>query len=244
MDRTETVYAEEEIPSEDRDKIRGFLVRWKQPETTTTLIVEATGGWYWFVDFVRPLVDRVKPADTFWTAQSLKGRAAKNDPIDALDLARLEIRGQIEEGYQMPKDLREVRDALRTRMRLVQERTAMKNRIHSALLKNGMLYQGTDLYGTGGRAWLQRQELPEAWRLQIREQLRLIQEYDPSIHELESFARRCETVRNHPHVNFLESIPGIGPILAMTIALGIANVARFKTPEELVCYAGLAPTLH
>lgn len=161
-----------------------------------------------------------------------------------MDLARLEIHGQTEEGYQMPKDLREVRDILRTRMRLVQERTAMKNRIHAVLLKNGMRYQGTDLYGAGGLAWLQRQELPEAWRLQIREQLRLIKKYDLSIHELESFAGRCETVRNHPHVKFLESIPGVGPIWAMTIALEIANVARFKTPEELVCYAGLAPTFH
>lgn len=244
MDRAETVYAEEDIINEDRDKIREFLLRWKQPETTTTLIVEATGGWYWFVDFVGPLVDRVKLADTFWSAQCLKGRAAKNDRIDALDLARLEIRGQVEEGYQMPKNLREVRDVLRTRMRLVQERTAMKNRIHAVLTKNGMRYKGTDLYGVGGLAWLKSQELPEAWRLQVREQLRLIREYDQSIRELETFGRRCETVRNHPYVKFLESIPGVGPIWAMTIALEIAKVERFKTPDELVCYAGLAPTLH
>ena len=67
LDREQTVYAEEEIPNENRDKIREFLLRWKQPETTTTLIVEATGSWYWFVDFVKPLVDRVKLADTFWS---------------------------------------------------------------------------------------------------------------------------------------------------------------------------------
>jgi transposase len=244
IDRTETVYAEETILNEDRDKIREFLLRWKQPETMTTLIVEATGGWYWFSDFVSPLVDRVKLADTFWSAQCLKGRAAKNDRIDAMDLARLEIRGQVEEGYQMPKELREVRDILRTRMRLVQERTAMKNRIHAVLTKNGMPYPRSDLYGPGGLAWLERQELPEAWRLQIREQLRLIEEYEQSVNRFESFARRCATVRNHPHVKLLESIPGVGPIWAMTIGLEIANVARFKTPEELVCYAGLAPTLH
>ena len=66
LDRSQTLYAEEDILNEDRDKIREFLLRWKQPETTTTLIVEATGSWYWFVDLVRPLVDRVKLADTFW----------------------------------------------------------------------------------------------------------------------------------------------------------------------------------
>lgn len=243
MDRTQTVYAEEEILNEDREKIREFLARWKQPETTTTLIVEATAGWYWFVDFVRPLVDRVKLADTFWSAQCLKGRAAKTDRIDARDLAKLEIRGQVEEGHQMPKELREVRDVLRTRMRLVQERSAMKNRIHAVLTKNGIPYPGSDLYGPRGLQWLSRQELPEAWRLQIREQLRLIQEYEQSVQRLESFARRCETVRKHPYVKLLESIPGVGPLWAMTIALEIAHLGRFSTPEELVCYAGLAPTV-
>jgi transposase len=244
LDRSQTVYAEENIRNEDRDKIREFLLRWKQPETTTTLIVEATGGWYWFVDFVAPLVDRVKLADTFWSAQCLKGRAAKNDRIDAQDLAKLEIRGQVEEGYQMPKELREVRDVLRTRMRLVQERTAMKNRIHAVLTKNGIRFKGTDLYGPGGQAWLARQMLPEAWRLQIDEQLRLIEEYDESIRRFESFARRSENVRNHPHVKLLATIPGVGTIWGMTIGMEVADVGRFKTPEELVCYAGLAPTLH
>ena len=244
VDRSQTVYAEEDILNEDRDKIREFLLRWRQPETTTTLIVEATGSWYWFVDFVRPLVDRVKLADTFWSAQCLKGRAAKNDRIDALDLANLEIRGQVEEGYQMPRELREVRDILRTRMRLVQERTAMKNRIRAVLSKNGIRFKGADLCGPGGMKWLAGQALPEAWRLLIDEQLRLIEGYDQSIRRLEAFVRRSEKVRNHPSVKLLESIPGVGPIWAMTIALEIADVGRFKFPEELVCYAGLAPTLH
>jgi transposase len=244
IDRLQTVYAEEDILNEDRDRIRDFLLRWKQPETTITLIVEATGSWYWFVDFVSPLVDRVKLADTFWSAQCLKGRAAKNDRIDALDLAKLEVRGQIEEGYQMPRELREVRDVLRTRMRLVQERTAMKNRIRAVLTKNGIRFKGADLCGPGGSRWLAGQALPGAWRLLIDEQLRLIEGYDQSIQRLETFVRRSDRMKNHPDVKLLESIPGVGAIWAMTMALEIADVRRFKTPEELVCYAGLAPTLH
>jgi transposase len=244
MDRTQTVYAEEEILNEDRDKIRSFLAKWTQVDTTVTLVVEATAGWYWFVDFVEPLVDRVKLADTFWSAQCLKGRAAKNDRIDALDLCRLEIRGQIEEGYRMPRELREVRDVLRSRTRLVQERTALKNRIHSVLTKNGVPYKGSDLYGPGGLAWLERQLLPEPWRLQVREQLGLIGQYDQSIRRLEAFARRNEAARRQPYVRLLQSIPGVGPIWGMTVALEVGDVGRFRFPEELVCYAGLAPTVH
>jgi transposase len=244
MDRSQTVYAEEEILNEDRDKIRAFLLRLKQPETTTTLILEATGGRYLFVDFVEPLVDRVKLADTFWSAQCWKGRAAKNDRIDARDLAGLEIRGQVEEGYRMPKELRGVRDTLRTRMRLVQERTALKNRIHAVLTKNGVPYKGSDLYGPGGQAWLEREVLAEPGRLLIGEQLGLITQYDQSIRRLEKFARQCEMVRQQPYVKLLQSIPGVGPIWAMTVTLEIGDIGRFRFPEELVCYAGLAPMLY
>jgi transposase len=42
-------------------------------------------------------------------------------------------------------------------------------------------------------------------------------------------------------VFLLETIPGIGPLLALTIASEIGDVARFGSPARLIGYAGLAP---
>jgi transposase len=40
------------------------------------------------------------------------------------------------------------------------------------------------------------------------------------------------------------SVPGVGPILAVVIALEVGDVARFATAENLAAYAGTTPRVH
>jgi hypothetical protein len=42
-------------------------------------------------------------------------------------------------------------------------------------------------------------------------------------------------------VSLLGTIPGIGPLLGLTIAAEIGDVARFQSPPKLTGYSGLAP---
>jgi transposase len=46
---------------------------------------------------------------------------------------------------------------------------------------------------------------------------------------------------NHPYVPLLLSVPGIGSVLAFTIAAEIGEIERFQSPEKLVGYTGLCP---
>jgi transposase len=41
--------------------------------------------------------------------------------------------------------------------------------------------------------------------------------------------------------SLLATIPGIGPLLGLTIAAAIGDVARFPSPRKLIGYSGLAP---
>lgn len=243
MDRAENVLAEERIAAHDRAAIRDFLQRFRQPDTTITLVVEATTGWYWFVDFVRDLVDRVKLADAFWAAQCLRGRSAKNDRLDAIALARLEVRGQIQEGYAMSAENREIRDLLRTRTRLTQEQTAIKNRMRAVLLQHGIVFEGSGFFKTAGKEWVKCQNLSEAWRLQLEEQQKVVEQLRQSIEKVETFVAKSPLVQNHPYAQLLRTIPGVGPIWSMTIALEIADISRFSDDDKLVCLSGLAPTV-
>ncbi len=244
MDRTEMVLVEEVLPAQDRVAIRDFLQRLRQPDTHLTLVVEATTGWYWFVDFVRDLVDRVKLADPFWAAQSLRGRPAKTDRLDAIALARLEVRGQIREGYAMSAEYRDIRDLLRTRTRLTQEQTAIKNRMRAVLRQHGIAFEGAGFYTDAGEEWLKGQALTEAWRVQLEEQRKVIERLHQSIENVEKFVLKSALVRNHPYVELLRTIPGVGIIWGMTIALEIADIHRFPEDDHLVCFCGLAPTIH
>lgn len=42
----------------------------------------------------------------------------------------------------------------------------------------------------------------------------------------------------------LESIPGVGPITAASFISEVGDINRFKTPEQLVAYAGIDPRVH
>jgi transposase len=49
--------------------------------------------------------------------------------------------------------------------------------------------------------------------------------------------------RSDPRAKLLATIPGIGPLLSLTVASEIGEVSRFSSPSKLVGYAGLAPRI-
>ena len=81
--------------------------------------------------------------------------------------------------------------------------------------------------------------MPAVWRASIAELLELAAEMDrritPIDRELAPLARSDERAR------LLATIPGVGPLLSLTFAAEIGEVARFPGPGKLVGYAGLAP---
>lgn len=242
----ERILQEETFDNGRRKEIESFIRKWKTPDSTVTLVVEACGFWYWFVKLVTPLVDRVVLADPYWAKRRLDGRAAKNDRIDAIDLAKLFIRKLVVPGYVMAQDLRDLRDLLRTRLGLVQQRTAMKNRIRAALAQHGL--NGPTcrvLYSDEGMKWVRGQKaLSSVWQAQLNIQIGTVIRMDGQIAELEAIATCKIRPKDHPELTLLESIPGVGRIWAMTLLLEIGDIRRFPSGDTLVCYCGLAPTVH
>ena len=46
---------------------------------------------------------------------------------------------------------------------------------------------------------------------------------------------------DHPSIPLLLTVPGIGPVLAYTIASEIGDIGRFSSPRKLTGYTGLCP---
>ena len=72
--------------------------------------------------------------------------------------------------------------------------------------------------------------------------MRLIDALDFQIDELEEELRADGA--NHPYVPLLMTVPGIGWVLAYTIAAEIGDIARFQSPKKLVGYSGLCPRVY
>jgi transposase len=175
-------------------------------------------------------------------AQKVKGLAplaCKTDRIDSLVLAVLSQRDLVPAIWLPDPEVRSERELARFRLHLVKHRSALKNRIHSTLINFGRPCPVTDLFGVEGRELLARLSVPEPWRGNVGASLVLIDDLERQIAEVNRRLR--EGHANHPYVPLLLSVPGIGQVLAFTIAAEIGAIERFPSPAKLVGYSGLCP---
>jgi transposase len=135
--------------------------------------------------------------------------------------------------------VRAERERARFRLHLVRHRSALKNRIHATLMTFGHPCPMTDLFGVAGRELLDRLALPEPWTSSLVASLAVIDDLTARIDGLERELRQLGV--DHPSIPLLLTVPGVGPILAYTIASEIGDIRRFATPKKLAGYTGLCP---
>jgi transposase len=99
------------------------------------VVIEATYGWYWVVDLRQDNGARVHLADP----QGLNWgqRRVKNDERDAIDLADMLRLGRLPEAWIAPPPVRELRELVRYRAKLVALRSGLKAQVHAVMAKEG-----------------------------------------------------------------------------------------------------------
>jgi transposase len=127
-------------------------------------------------------------------------------------------------------------------MHLVKHDSALKNRVHSTLINFGRPCPVTDLFGAEGRRLLATLDVPEPWRGNVTASVALIDDLERQIAAMNRRLR--ESHADHPYIPLLLSVPGIGWLLAFTIAAEIGVIERFSSPEKLTAYTGLCPRVN
>jgi transposase len=205
------------------------------------IALESVGNWYWMVDEMeraghKPLLTNAGKA------KLMMGHVNKTDKLDSKGLAVLNRNGTLPTVWIPPGELRDQRELSRMRMALVGVRTKFKNRIHATLAKYAItLDDASDIFGKKGRQLLARSvtELPEETRRSVEGHLRLLDQVSEQILEVEEHIRQI--VAATPAIRLLKTLPGVGDILAITIALEIGDVNRFPDGVHLCSYAGTVP---
>jgi transposase len=172
-------------------------------------------------------------------AKGLAPLACKTDRIDSWVLAELGRLQLVPEIWLADPAVRAERERARFRLHLVRHRTALKNRVHATLIAHGLPNPTSDLFGARGRALLARLALPEPWQQTTEASLELIDCLDAQISAIERELRSAGA--EHHYVPLLLTCPGIGWILAFTIASELGDISRFPTAVKLVGYTGLCP---
>jgi transposase len=162
--------------------------------------------------------------------QRVKGLAplaCKTDKIDSQVLAVLSQRDLVPAIWLPDPRIREERELARFRLHLVKHKSALKNRVHSSLINFGKPCPVTDLFGVEGRKLLARLHVPQPWRANITASVELIDYLEGQIAEINRRLR--DGHGEHPYIPLLLSAPGIGWVLAFTIAAEIGQIERFPS---------------
>ena len=147
----------------------------------------------------------------------------------------------VAECYIAPIQIRENRSLLRLRTNLVQDRTRVMNRVHSLLDKYDVKCDYDNIFGVKGTRWLQGLKLSDNDEILIHEYVTQIEFLNTEIQNIESKII-CEASKNES-VKILMSMTGIDYFSAMMIASEIGDITRFSTPEKLVSWSGLCPSI-
>ena len=225
----------------DADGLLGLTRRLDRHREPVRAAIESMNGARFVHDRLELAGWQVEIAD----AQKVKGLAplaCKTDRIDAWVLAELTRRDLVPAIWLPDPMVRAERERARWRLHLVRHRSSLKQRVHAVLLTHGKPCPVTDLFGVRGRQLLAQLELPEPWQGTIEASLRLIGELEREIGDCERELRRLGA--DHRYVPLLLSVPGIGWVLAYTIAAELGDIARFPSPRKLAGYTGLCPRVY
>jgi transposase len=225
----------------DADGLRGLAARAAMQGPGVRGVIESMTGARFVHDRLEELGWDVLIADAA-KVKGLAPLACKTDKIDARVLAVLSHRDLVPEIWLPDPRVRREREQARFRMHLVKHRSMLKHRIHATLISFGHPCPVTDLFGVAGRELLDRLDVPQPWRATVDASLYLIDDLDRQIDTINKQLRASGA--DHPYVPLLLTVPGIGWVLAFTIAAEIGDIHRFASPKKLCGYTGLCPRVY
>jgi len=210
----------------------------------TPVAVESIGSWYWIVDEIEQAgltPQLVHPRK----AKLMMGLINKTDKLDVHGLNRLQRNKSLPTVWIPPKELRDLRELTRTRMVLTAQRARIKNRILATLNKYGFtLSEYSDAFGRKARIELEKcvDALPVQTAYVTRVLLNQLDGLESGINDMEKRIR--ELAKATEMMTLLMTLPGIGFILSVVIALEVGDIDRFLSAQHLASYAGTTPRVH
>jgi len=215
----------------------------KVPQETYA-VLEATRNWPFMYDLLNEHVQKVDLVHSKGV-RAIANAAVKTDQIDATTLAHLARMNYIPKAYAASKEMRDLRQLLRHRGWMVNQRSKAKNRIHATLAAYNLVSPVTDLFGVAGQEYLHEvmdKELRPSARQVVEDHLAMIDHLTERIHVLEKNISLNE--RQDHIVNILKSMPGVGRLIALILLAEIGDISRFRSPKSLCSWAGLTPRVH
>lgn len=206
---------------------------------------ECMFAWYWLADLCTQEKIPFILGHAFYM-KAIHGGKTKNDRIDSYKIATLLRGGTLAQAYVYPKGMRETRDLLRRRSFLVRQRAHLLAHIQNEASQYNLPAFAKNLSCSGNRDELRVAEhfADPSLRLSIETDLALINSFDEHIDILERHLHRHAKIDDAKTYERLQSIPGIGKILALILLYEIHDIRRFEEVGPFLSYARLVRGSH
>ena len=207
--------------------------------------VECMFAWYWLADLCQQEAIPFALGHALYL-KAIHGGKAKNDRIDAGKIARLLRGGTFPLAYAYPKGMRETRDLLRRRTYLVRKRAELLTHLQILNAQYNLAPFPKKLSFAANRIELdiaQRFADPGVQKSAAVD-LALVDRLDELIAELERYLTRTAKVDDVQTYHRLQTIPGVGKVLALILLYEIHEIRRFATAGQFLSYARLVRCQH
>ena len=230
MDASGNIVRENDFPP-DKEAFERFVCGISNAEIE--IAIEACGIWRGAYKSLTGLGYNVRLANPKKTHDIACSK--KTDKVDAKTLADLLRTKYLPEVYIPDEDVLKLRDLARHKSSLTRLRVEVQVKIKSYLLRDGVKYKKG--------LWTEKElfEIAEDDR-NIGNLVNIY--WNLKAEEKEVMGRIKKTARNMRLANLLMTVTGIAEYSAILILAEIGDIKRFKTPKELISYAGLCPGIY
>jgi transposase len=202
--------------------------------------LESCGNSQWFLELMEQLGHEVWVGDAAQIRASYV-RKQKTDRRDAGHILKLLLEGRFPRLWRPDAAVRDLRQLLIHRHRLVQIRTRVKNGLQHLAMNRGMQKKSKLWSAAGQRAFL---ELPLPGWAGCRRQdlLGLLAKLEEQIRPLEAAVEKAAFT--HKQARLLMTQPGVGAITALAFVVTLGDANRFQRGKQVSSYLGLIPREH
>lgn len=236
MDRQGKKLVHTNVKNNDFDFFLKLVEPYKHDLTVTC---ECMFGWYWLADACQAAGLTFVLAHALYV-KAIHGGKNKNDRIDSEKLAHLLRSNLIPPAYVYPAALRPLRALLRQRIFFVWRRSELLARIHSHQLAHNRtpVRQTRRVRDSWEEALLAAEDHPLR-QLALQNDLAMIKHFDHQISQLEEELQRQTKQTAGRDYALLQTVPGIGENLGLTILHEIGDITRFPTVKDFLSYCRL-----
>lgn len=189
--------------------------------------MESTGVYTTFLlQYLTPHTDQLYVVNAFHLKRSLGLSRGKSDKVDARRIARFIAKNHNDLiRYEQPTD-----DLITLKTLQVKRKMYIKQLMQLSSYTSEQRKFGSK----------------QAASLFIKTEKPIVAAIKKAIKEIDGAV--CRIINGNPHLKFIsksiQSVPGVGPVLALAFIVATRGFTRLTDPKQLGCYAGVVPFEH